>query len=762
MLTILQISLLSILIRYYALRRRLNLLSRTSPHRKFYPYIRNIYFEYKLRETYGPTIQPFVYESSILSYIDILTAHKLSTTYDSQVEGIEEHRAHIEQPLQLYSPHDYRDTPDLRIPKPGLALLEARYFRNSPGIGPTELPEHLLHNDPSAAEEPLNRKPETYSVDLDLSGFPPHPEITRLIQQWTPHFLPYLSQFCRPYSYGPQAFYDFNRTTETFPPPTTDRENDILYIISKIFNCRPYQPLHFADTLAAKFPLSTSASYHEKKSPRYSVLSRYNSPSLYASKPSKKGHHINTTLIYARQALHQIKESGTPFGDNLSDALIPDSAENEHLQSFIKAHPTELFIRSQISKSDPNEPKKIRPVYAAPLTFLLIEIMLTYCFIVQLRNSDCAVMHGLETFRGAMFHIDRVALNFINYISLDWSQYDQRLPFYVIVAYFTRWLPSLIIINKGYAGTHTYPDTRFSDPSKFAIRIFHLLQFALLWYINMVFISYDGYAYVRLNAGVPSGIYNTQPLDSFGNMYIIADCLLEFGFTIPECLDMIFFILGDDNVFFTNQKFNRICDFMQFLNEYAKSRHGMIVSVLKSVFTQIRTKIEVLGYTNNYGMPTRPLGKLVAQLAFPEREVKHEWQHAARALGLAQANVGQDHSFHMLCYFVYKRFKPAEPIPTAQLKQSLKYTVVEHLGLDTESEFVSFPPFPEFEEIRSSVSYYHGSFHETDKWNWNIFTNPPSTNASDVITLSQWLQEHPEYAFRSDSFMRGYQSTDFI
>lgn len=746
------------LFRYYRFKFR-----HTNPaYTSLLPWIRNIYYEYKIREQFGTSALSFEYHASLLHTLDHIISRRHAPKLEQSIDAIIEHRQHLEQPTRLYDYHDYRDTPDLRIPKPGLKLLECRYFKKSPGLNYSEIEHLTLSNDPLAAEEPLDRKPETYSVDIDLAGLPAHPKIERLIHQWTPHFLPFLSDYCRPFSFGPQAFYDFNRTTESHAPPSETRENDILFIIQNVFNCRPYQPLHFADTLAAGFPLKTSASYHEKYDPRHIVLSRLSSPSLYANRPTSKGHHINTVMTRARKLFHKIKEIGTPTDSTLNDALIPDSAEQTRLQQFFQSEPTELFIRSQISKRDPNEPKKIRPVYAAPLIFILMEVMLTYAFIVQLRNHDCAVMHGLETFRGAMFYIDRVALNYTSYVSLDWSQFDQRLPYYVVIFFFTKWLPSLIIINKGYAGTHTYPDTRFPDYSKFAIKIFNLLQFLLIWYINMVFISYDGYAYVRLNGGVPSGIFNTQSLDSIGNMYIITDCLLEFGFTKSECLDMVFFILGDDNVFFARQHFNRICDFMQFLNEYAQSRHGMVVSVLKSVFTQIRTKIEVLGYTNNFGMPTRPLGKLVAQLAFPEREVKYEWQHAARALGLADANCGQDMSFHMLCYFVYKEFRPTEPVRTDLFRKTVKHTFLERLDLDESEEYFHFPEFPTLMEIRSRVQYYHGSFHETDKWKWNIFTNPPSSGDSDNVTLAQWLEQNPEYTFKTDSFMHGFKSTDFI
>nr|QDW81311.1 RNA-dependent RNA polymerase [Rhizoctonia solani partitivirus 6] len=724
---------------------------------RYYNQIRNVYLEYKIRESSLPTDKPFVYSKSILTIMDKVIATRYAQHHDDIIIGIREHRITRDQPLGLYDIITPQDIPDLRLPKPGILALAIRYHEKSAGIGYTSVGERLLTNDPDAAEEPLDRKAETYVVDTDLSGFPPNPDILKIIYFWFPQYLEFIEYYCRPFSFGPQAFYDFNRTTERFPSPTRDRENDILEIIHRCFNIRPYRPIHFAETLASGIPLNTSAPYAEKHDPESIALARWNSPSVYAERPTSKGHFINSVLTFGRRILHNIKETGTPSGDPLSDALIPDSEPNAKLQNFFMRNPTELFIRTQISKRDPEEPKKIRPVYSVCLLFILFEIMMTYPLLAQLRNPECCVLHGLETFRGSMHIIDSVAMLFHSYVSLDWSQFDQRLPIYVIICYYTRFLPKLVVINKGYTPSHSYPDTQFKNMDTFAIKIFNLLQFILTWYLNMVFISYDGYAYVRLNGGVPSGLLNTQSIDSFGNLYVIADCMLEFGFSKSEILDMIFFIMGDDNIFFARQSFNRICDFMKFLDTYAKNRHGMVLSILKSTYTTLRSKIEVLGYTNNFGMPTRPIGKLVAQLAFPERPVPEnkQWMHAARALGLAYASCAQDATFHALCYEVYKKFKPSDPVPSAQIKRVFKYTISELLEHELSTEFYVFPDFPSLYDVKTMLDHYHGFFSETDKWQTSIFSDIPHVTDDDVVTLSDWLDSHPDYQFNTDHVMQG-------
>jgi hypothetical protein len=720
------------------------------------PRIRNILFEYRLREQHGSHIRPFVYSKSLLSYMDILIASRLDHILQDKTDGIRERRMYLEQPQNLFTYINYDEIPELRLPRPGLQVLPFRYYKKSPGLGYIEATERVLINDPLAAEEPLDRKPETYSIDIDLSGNPPHPEILKIISEWFPHYSQYLDYYCRPHSFGPQAFYDFNRTTTPHPFPTQEREAQIHELMLHIMNLKPYYPLHIAEALASGIPLSTSASYNSKYSPDEITIAKVSSPRQYAEKLTSKGHFINNSLTRARQVIHNIKNKGTPYGDTLDDSLNLDSAEHARLENFIISEPTELFIRSQISKRDPNEPKKIRPVYAVSLLFILIEIMLTYCMIIQLRNPECAVLHGLETFRGGMIFIDRAAHSYTSYVSLDWSQFDQRLPLYVIIYYFTKWIPHFLIINKGYCPTHTYPDSKSKHATPLAIKMFNLLQFLLIWYINMVFISYDGYAYTRENGGVPSGLYNTQSLDSVGNAYIIIDELLEFGFTIPECKDMLFFILGDDNIFFARQNFQRICDFMIFLEHDAKRRHGMVLSTLKSVWTTIRTKIEVLGYSNDFGFPSRPVGKLVAQLALPERPVKHDWMHAARALGLAYAACGQHADFHLLCYMIYIKFKPITPVPLSHFRKSVKYVLLEILEIPDTCDFISFPDFPSLMDVRRRVSEYHGSFNQEDHWKTNIFASPPTNVDSDTVTLATWLKDHPEFQFSWKHIMHGY------
>nr|UWK02062.1 RNA-dependent RNA polymerase [Fusarium poae partitivirus 2] len=723
-----------------------------------YP-IRNILFEWELRRSTprepGIPFRYFDYSKSLLSYIDLQTCHKINIHLDDHTDALMERYASRDEPFAVYQHISDEDLPPERTPAPGIRHAQCRYHEIPSGTLNLDEKQHVLTDDPDFIETPEFRSGILYDETIDLSGSPPIPEIAQIIHDWFPHFEPFLAEYCRPPSFGPQAFRDFNRPTPHPPPPPHERHEAIMDIVRAKFNLKPYRPMHYVDALAAETPLNTSASYYSKFNPTSRVFARYSAPSRYKDKPTSKGYNFNVVMNEFRTEYHHIKYDGVPFPADLHDP----EANASILNTWFAKHPSQLFIRTQISKRDPNDPKKIRPVYSVDDRFLHIEKTLVVPALAQLRNPQCCVAHGLETFRGSMSLLDRTALVYTSYISLDWSQFDQRLPYYVIIAFFLDFLPSLLIISHGYFPSRGYESTP-QDIHAFASKIFNVVLFLTTWYLNMTFVSFDGFAYIREHGGVPSGLLNTQFLDSFGNMYIIVDCLLEFGFTSAECLDMLYCVLGDDNLIFARQNFDRICDFMIFLTKYADTRHGMVVSILKSVYTKLRSKISFLSYENTYGMPTRPIGKLVAQLSMPERPIpdNRKWIHAARALGLAYANCGQDAHFHLLCHMVYEKFRPDTPVPSLHIEKVFKKWKYQLPEFDIESVTYTFPDFPTLFSIRQLVSDYHGFFSETDKWNADMFEAPPSDNLHDYVTLKEYMNSNVHMSHTVNEFMHGKRS----
>nr|QOI17270.1 RNA-dependent RNA polymerase [Picoa juniperi partitivirus 1] len=751
MLSISQIVHLYVLLKFQHFRRRNETASEL-----IFP-IRNILFEWESRRSQDrdSPLRILDYSSTLLAYIDLRTCHNIAHNIEHEKQAILDSYSQRDESFALYESIEDSDLPEDRSPAPGIQHANLRYHSIPSSAINVEDKIDNLNDLPTLTQTPLMSLPALSSEQPDLSGLPAHPDIANIINNWFPQYSVHLDTYCRPPSFGPQAFHDFNRETPDPAPPTPERHEAIMSIVRQKFNIKPFRPLHFADALAAETPLNTSASYYSKFDPETRVLARYSCPSRYKDKPTSKGYFINVMLNKFRREFHNIKYDGMPFPTDRYD----HETNLELLETWFAKHPTQLFIRTQISKRDPSDPKKIRPVYAVDDRFLHIEKTLTTPLLAQMRNPQCCVAHGLETFRGSMSLLDKIALSFSCFTSLDWSQFDQRLPRYVIIAYYLDFLASLIIVSHGYMPTRNYPDTIASLPS-FAQRQYNVLLFLCIWYLSLTFLSYDGFAFIRKHGGVPSGLLNTQSLDSFGNMYIITDCLLEFGFTEQDCLQMLFCVMGDDNLIFLQHNLNRVTEFMVFLEDYCTTRHGMVLSLLKCVFGNLRSKISFLSYENNYGHPTRPIGKLVAQLAFPERPVplKREWIHAARALGLAYASCGQDPVFHLLCKMVYEKFRPSPPVPTHHIDKVFKkwkYQLPEFMIEDVE---YTFPDFPTSQEIYLLVSDFQGHFSENDKWNFNVFNAPPSDNLPDYVTLKDYIQTDSEMSKTVNEIWHGKRS----
>lgn len=67
----------------------------------------------------------------------------------------------------------------------------------------------------------------------------------------------------------------------------------------------------------------------------------------------------------------------------------------------------------------------------------------------------------------------------------------------------------------------------------------------------MTYASNIGYSYRKIYRGIPSGMFTTQFIDSFCNLYMIVDVLLAIGHTKEDILKLFIKVLGDDNIIFS-------------------------------------------------------------------------------------------------------------------------------------------------------------------------------------------------------------------
>ncbi|AAP79988.1 putative RNA-dependent RNA polymerase [Ceratocystis polonica partitivirus] len=596
----------------------------------------------------------------------------------------------------------------------------------APSIGIESLPNIRYHN--HSNDHRYRDQPPT--------GPPPMRGVRKIINDSFPQYLPYLKEWCRPKTSSDAIFEDFNQPQIPSIPLSYNRKQRILNLVNHFMGVKPYDIVHFCDTRFYPWDLSKKADYfhnHSNARKRHAQTSHAST----ATGPTKKSWFINAHLFHDRSTVHNIKLYGLPFK--------PHSYEARNkilLELWFKKIPTELLVRSHISN-----PKKlkVRPVNNAPMIFLRIECMLFYPLLAQLRKQQCSIMYGLETIRGGMMEIESLATRFSNFMMIDWSKFDQTVPFTLVDMFYQDWIPTLILVDSGYAKIHNYNDHVHSfaaqarklgvhgdsnlneappEAAVFANKVENLLKFINTWFKEMVYITPDGFAYSRTFAGVPSGILCTQLIDSFVNLVVLIDSLFEFGFHESDIKSALILLMGDDNVVFAPDKLSQLHSFFKFLPDYAKKRWNMKVNVDKSIFTTLRRKIEILGYTNNYGMPVRSLSKLIGQLAYPERHV-NDSDMCMRAIGFAWCAAASDSTFHDFCRKVFIYYYARVNVPIKDLVQSnasalpgmfFAYRDVhQHIKLDH---------FPSIEEVRQVLSKHHGYLTEEPLWKYDFFLHP--------------------------------------
>lgn len=665
--------------------------------------------------------------------------HMLQSEYDTIVSAMKIDNESKHQPYELHQPVPsnlpFRED---RIPASGIKSVPLMYHSG-----------HVIHADPATSRK-LEPDAETDAAESYLPGdidFGPDIDdrIYNLIVNRYPTYLPYVNKYCRPAGTTDATFRDFNKPQKESAPLDPDRKEHVLRHVFHFLDATPYLPLHFVDTQYCKTPLVTGTGYHNRFSYKMKAHAKYSRPDEYADRPTSKGYFYNATYENARTLIHQIKSRGLPFNlhfapedQDLNESEIQDYIDK--CNDFFNDYPTLLFTRNHISQRDGT--LKVRPVYAVDDLFIIIELMLTFPLLVQARKPSCCIMYGLETIRGSNHYLDRLARSFSTFFTIDWSGYDQHLPRVITDLYYTDFLRRLIVINHGYQPTYDYPTYPDLDDHKLYKRMDNLLHFLHLWYNNMTFLSVDGYAYRRSYCGVPSGLYNTQYLDSFGNLYILIDSMIEFGFTDDEIRSFVLFVLGDDNTAMLPIDIHRVHLFITFLEKYALSRYNMTLSLSKSVLTTLRSKIETLGYTCNFGKPKRDIGKLVAQLCYPENGLKDHTM-SARAIGIAYASAAADVQFHSFCQDVYNEFRSSYR-PDVRMTISLKRHVFRDLDdvlPDLETPVV--PPFPSMFEILQIYSQYAGPLSYAPKWNFAHFINAPDIVPPSAKTMHAYeLENH--------------------
>nr|AFR78160.1 RNA-dependent RNA polymerase [Sclerotinia sclerotiorum partitivirus 1] len=629
--------------------------------------------------------------------------------YTDTYSGFRESDLSKNEDFEFYKPIDPSSIPASRLPAPGISVLPIRTHAEQVITATEQVPE---------------------------TGYQLHPLLRHLIVSKYPLYMQHATKLCRPLGTTDATFDDFNREQKQYPPIEPELALRIVRIIIHLLYALPFLPLHYIDTFFCKMPLHTGTSYFYRHSYELRTHVAFSAPSEYENKQTSKGYFFNAFTSWARTVAHRIKEFGYPF----DPTQLTPSEITDKLRSFFMEHATMLFTRNHISDRD--GALKQRPVYAMDTLFLHLEAMITFPLHVLARSSRSAIMYSMETIRGGCARMDALASSCQSYLCIDWSSFDQRMPWIIVDLFFTLFLPLLLIISHGYQPTAEYSEYLGLTPDKMFSRLFNIISFLRLWYYNCVFVTADGYAYVRRFAGIASGMLNTQYLDSFCNLFLMIHALLHFGCTNEEILDFIYFVMGDDNVILTQWTIDRLFSFLTFFESHSLSRFGMVISTKKSVITSLRSRIEMLGYQCNCATPKRPISKLVAQLCYPEHGPNDKYM-SSRAVGMAWASAGYDAEFFAFCKDVHTLFTPFAAPPSEQTTQ----TILKHLPglfkmLDDVTEFTNPQAFPDIMTVRNRYATWQGELSPDKKWSRAHFLRRPDDTPLPFQTMFEYMSEH--------------------
>jgi hypothetical protein len=219
------------------------------------------------------------------------------------------------KPLEPSEQHGF---PNTRKPAPGIRSLPFRFHKTNPPTATSELDDHI--------------------ADVSL---------THILYGYFPQYAIHVQALCRPSETKDSTFSDFNKPQSSFPAVPTDLIFRIVHLIIILLNAASFRAAHYKDTFFMKLPLSTGVSYFYRHSYELRTHAHFNHPPEYATKTTSKGYFINSFADYARTVIHRTKQTSYPFPiDKLST-----SERKSRLRTFFMEHATNLFTRSQISKT---------------------------------------------------------------------------------------------------------------------------------------------------------------------------------------------------------------------------------------------------------------------------------------------------------------------------------------------------------------------------------------------------------------------------
>jgi hypothetical protein len=443
----------------------------------------------------------------------------------------------------------------------------------------------------------------------------------------------------------------------------------------------PVRPVHFSDLVHYPWNKKPSAEEPYTTEPVYkqAIELKFEAHEIENRKLST-GNLLDEIFVRTRNEIHTIKRR--PQNHDPNDLLF-DYIMNIH-------------VKPQLSKV--GEDPKFRIIYGVPKLYVMIECMFFWPIInyhKYAQRSDTPFLWPYVTLLGGWYRLnyDLTKLYFNTYTTVDWSGFDFRALFSVIKDCQQDWR-SMFDFEHGYIPVNKppfdYSATR-TDPH----RLQNLWDYMCKAQLATKHRLPDGTVWIRVHRGIPSGLFLTQWLDSHYNLLMLLTILDRLGIDISN---IFIKVQGDDSIaaFRVYIPTNQHEDFRLAFSYYAKFYFDAIARPEKTQTSSTPEGLEVLGYANANGLPTRDWRKLLAQLLYPKARSPTYSTLMARCIGITYADCGMHQQVSLVCKDIFDYLQSLGYTPNASAMQDIS-------AMFDEESMPQMDHFPTLSEVQTHL-----------------------------------------------------------
>lgn len=356
---------------------------------------------------------------------------------------------------------------------------------------------------------------------------------------------------------------------------------------------------------------------------------------------------------------------GIPWHHKTRRDVANDPAARQSIRKFwhfvktgkkISPPDCKAYVRVHVTDDKP----KVRGVWGYPTTMTFAEAQFALPLIEKFKEARTPIAYGYNMASGGARRLfkELLGLPAASFACLDFKSFDKSVPATLIDMAF-----KVLYHNINF--------TQYKDQG-----IPHSLGLKRVWhkivdyFKNTTIRLCTGEVYAK-KAGVPSGSYFTQLIDSIVNWMVLK--YVEITTSNHFCYIRVF---GDDSVIAACRRVD-IDAVAAVVNGI-----GMEISTKKSFVTTDVNEVEFLGFKIENGFPRRPFSKWMAHLYWPEVPDYTFADVQSRALGLLYANAAVDANFHGICAAIV-RLKTFELSLNRSMKRFLASVGVDIRDLTT-------------------------------------------------------------------------------